>query len=127
MYEISKYNEIKFLFIFQSKFYECGEDYFRTMCRDHVSILANLKPRYGQSINYFYSSSKYHRITKSSSYLFCIKNLMNAAKIIFRLCAETMLAFRPTLNRTTARVLIIFCMSEISVYGENPFLFILKS
>jgi hypothetical protein len=39
------------LIFFQSTFYECMEDYFRTMCRDHVSISADLKSRHGRSIN----------------------------------------------------------------------------
>jgi hypothetical protein len=66
MYDISVYDKNIFLIILKSKLDECGEDYFRTICRDHVRISADLKLRYGQSINYFYSSSKYNHITRSS-------------------------------------------------------------
>jgi hypothetical protein len=42
-FKISLYNEINFLIILKSKLDECGKDYFQTMCREHVSISADLK------------------------------------------------------------------------------------
>jgi hypothetical protein len=46
--EISVYDKNIILFILKSKLDECVKDYFRTMCRDYVTISANLKSHHGQ-------------------------------------------------------------------------------
>jgi hypothetical protein len=51
MYEITVYDENIILFILKSKLDECVKDFFWTMCRDYVTISANLKSHHGQSIN----------------------------------------------------------------------------
>ena len=78
------------------------------MRRDDVSILADLKSNHGQCSDCFNSSPKQQGIMKMSFYLFWSCNRTSMLKIIFGLYAEIMQAFRPTLNRTTADVVIVF-------------------